>query len=281
MHVDTHRSRRELLLRGAAAAVAIGAVAAPGALWAQSGQGAAQVHEAAAEFPQGGVSIPQGIPNISGAWERYRARPGEAGAPPPEPPPPLKPDDLKAWQDRAAARRAADAAGQPLINGNAYCLPDGMPGMMSGPFPFEFLQSPGEVAVVQEAYNQIRRIYLDKPQMDLAEYDPGFYGRSVGHWENGVLTVDTIGVKDTVRFRDVPHSPKMRISERIHLATPDILWDEITIDDPDVLTKPWQLTFAYKRMPGYEILEYVCEDNREGADENGVLRLNGAATNSQ
>jgi hypothetical protein len=26
-------------------------------------------------------------------------------------------------------------------------------------------------------------------------------------------------------------------------------------------------------MPDYEIIEYVCEDNREYADENGVTRL--------
>jgi hypothetical protein len=26
-------------------------------------------------------------------------------------------------------------------------------------------------------------------------------------------------------------------------------------------------------MPDYKILEYVCEDNREYADENGVTRL--------
>ena len=40
-----------------------------------------------------------------------------------------------------------------------------------------------------------------------------------------------------------------------------------------MLEKPWTTTFAYRRMPGYEIIEYVCEDNREYADENGVTRL--------
>lgn len=260
MQVEKHRARAALAPRFVPLAVALAAFAAPGALWAQ---------------------LAPGMPNISGAWERYRGPAAEPGSPPPESPPPLKAEELKAWQQRAAERRAADARGEPLVNGNAYCLPDGMPGMMAGPFPFEFLQSPGQVTIVQEAYNQIRRIYLDKPQTDWADIEPGFYGHSVGKWQDGVLTVDTIGVKDTVRFRDIPHSSKMHISERIHLATPDILWDEITIEDPEFLTKPWSVTYAYKRMPDYEILEYVCEDNREGADENGVLRLNGAATNSQ
>ena len=71
----------------------------------------------------------------------------------------------------------------------------------------------------------------------------------------------------------MPHTRDMRITERLELVRPDILWDEITIEDPAVLEKPWTVTFAYRRMPGYEIIEYVCEDNREYADEDGVTRL--------
>ena len=73
-----------------------------------------------------------------------------------------------------------------------------------------------------------------------------------------------------MRFRDVPHTRDMRMTERFRLVAPDILWDEITIEDPAVLEKPWTVTFAYRRMPDYEIIEYVCEDNREYADEDGV-----------
>jgi hypothetical protein len=65
----------------------------------------------------------------------------------------------------------------------------------------------------------------------------------------------------------------MRIKERFRLVAPDVLWDEITIEDPEMLEKPWTVTFAYKRMADYDLLEYVCEDNREYADENGVGRL--------
>jgi hypothetical protein len=127
--------------------------------------------------------------------------------------------------------------------------------------------------IAQEAYSQVRRIYFDKPQATLDDIELGFYGRSVGRWEGETLVVDTIGIKDYVRFRDTPHTPQMRIVERFRLVTPDILWDEITIEDPAVLEKPWTSTFAYKRMPDYEIIEYVCEDNREYADEEGVTRL--------
>ena len=54
---------------------------------------------------------------------------------------------------------------------------------------------------------------------------------------------------------------------------PDYLHDQITIDDPVVLEKPVTYTLAYKRMPNYEMVEFVCDNNREYVDEKGVVRL--------
>jgi hypothetical protein len=56
---------------------------------------------------------------------------------------------------------------------------------------------------------------------------------------------------------------------------PDIVWDEITIEDPEMLEKPWSFTFAYyRKMKDYTPLEYICEDNREFAEEQGKQRIN-------
>jgi hypothetical protein len=96
-------------------------------------------------FAQMGAELAPGVPNISGAWERFRGRPGTPGVPPAETDPPLKPEHLEAWEQRRAEARAADARGEPLATGYTFCLPDGMPSMMAGPFPFEFLQSPDQV----------------------------------------------------------------------------------------------------------------------------------------
>jgi hypothetical protein len=40
-----------------------------------------------------------------------------------------------------------------------------------------------------------------------------------------------------------------------------------------VLEKPYTYTLAYRRMPDYEMVEFVCDNNREYVDENGVVRL--------
>jgi hypothetical protein len=76
-----------------------------------------------------------------------------------------------------------------------------------------------------------------------------------------------------VRYQNVPHSKDMRIRERMRLVSPDTLWNEITIEDPAVLEKPWTFTFAYQRMNDYTLLEYICEDNREFADEQGRQKI--------
>ena len=230
---------------------------------------------AAALFIVGAAAQAQSAapPDLTGSWERYRGPAGDATSPPPESQPPLKPKLLAEWQARRAAEREADARGEPLATNYTHCIPDGVPSMMSGPFPFEIVQSASQVNIAQEAYSQVRRIYLNKPQLTLDDIELGFYGRSVGAWRGDALVVDTIGIKEYVRFRDVPHTPQMRITERFRLVRPDILWDEITIEDPEILEKPWTVTFAYRRMPDYEIIEYVCEDNREYADDEGATRL--------
>jgi hypothetical protein len=65
----------------------------------------------------------------------------------------------------------------------------------------------------------------------------------------------------------------MRITERISTPAAGYLHDQITIDDPTVLEKPVTYTLAYKRMTDYEMVEFVCDNNREYVDENGVVRM--------
>ena len=162
----------------------------------------------------------------------------------------------------------------PPANSTALCLPDGMPQMMFAIYPLEILQTRGQVTIIEEAYTQVRRIYLGKPQLAIEDVAPGYYGRSVGHYEGDTLVVDTVGIKQSVRGRsDLPHSDQVHIEERIRLLAPDILQDQITTVDPKVLLKPWTVTYAYRRMPGYEMLEYVCENNREYVDDKGVTHV--------
>jgi len=223
------------------------------------------------------------VPDITGSWLRQgftvglpagQSAAADAPAPPPPPSQPLVKEPYRSdWQARIKAIRDADAKGEPLANNAVACLPDGMPGMMAAVFPMEILQSRGQITIIEEAYTQVRRFLMDRPQKSLDDIEPGFYGHSVGRWQGDTLVVDTIGIKESVRYQNVPHSKDMRIRERMRLVAPDTLWNEITIDDPAVLEKPWTFTFAYTRMKDYTLLEYICEDNREYADEQGRQKI--------
>src|SRR5687767_9325170 len=215
--------------------------------------------------------------NISGAWVPMG---GGRGADPKIAPPPATPIVMKPdFQKTVEARRAADAEatkkGQPPATPAVLCLPYGMPRMMTvASYPIEILQTPGQVTIVTEVFSEVRRVYLDQPQLPIDEVPPGFYGHSVGRWDGDTLVIDTVGIKESVpSYNMLPHSDRMRITERIRLITPDVLHDQITIEDPVVLEKPFTYTLAFRRLPDYKMVEFVCENNREYIDEQGRVRM--------
>ena len=215
-------------------------------------------------------------PNIGGHWGRY---PGRGVTPDPKLVAPRAGEpDLKApyaaqYKELRDRQREADAKGEPIANSGTECLPSGMPGMMGAIYPLEILPTPGQVTVIAEANSEVRRIYIGEKLPKADELPPGYFGYSVGRWEGDTLVVETIGIKDTVRYRDIAHSDKMKITERIRLVSPDVLHDAVIIEDPDVLNKPYSFTFAYGRLKDYKMLEYVCENNREYIDDKGVARM--------
>ncbi len=208
---------------------------------------------------------------LTGTWKRYREKsfkinPQFTTSIPAPTLPPLKEPYLSQWKARQKAAHEADLRGQPLYTGYAACIPDGMPAMMMAMFPMDVLQTPGQITIIEEAYRQVRYIYLNQKQVPAADAEPEFWGHSVGHWEGDTLVANTVGIKPEVRFSDVPHSDQMQIDERIRLLSKDRFEDQITVTDPVYLTRPWTWTWQYERDPGYKMLEYVCEDNREYRD---------------
>jgi hypothetical protein len=215
-------------------------------------------------------------PALTGAWDRYgtaKIDPRVTSAAPVSAPP-LKEPFKAEWAAQQKAAKDADARGQPLYSGYTQCLPDGMPAMMMAMFPMEVLQTPGQVTIIQEAYNQVRRIYLNQKQIPVDDAEPGFWGHSVGHWQGDTLVVNTVGIKEEVRFRGAPHSANMQIDERMRMLSKNIFEDQVIVTDPEYLTEPWKFTWKYVRKPGYKILEYVCESNREYEDpKTGGTRM--------
>jgi hypothetical protein len=166
--------------------------------------------------------------------------------------------------------KAAGVQDSPAAN----CLPPGMPGIMSQPYPMEFLLTPGKVTIVIEAYQQVRHIYTDgRPLPD--DPDLKFHGTSIGRWEGDTLVVDTVGFSPLTELtRYVSFSPKARIVERFRLADPDTMSIETTITDPEVLAAPSVSTRTLRRHRNWTTAEYICEENnRNSVDSSGKASI--------
>jgi hypothetical protein len=218
--------------------------------------------------------------DFSGTWDRYPqaidTQRDITVVPTPEaiPAPPLKPEFKAAYEAEQKKIADANASGEPIANHYTSCIPDGMPAMMMAMFPMEVVQTPSKVMILQEAYNQVRRIYVDEKLPPVEDAEPGFWGHSVGRWEGDIFVVDTIGIKDYVRFRNAPHSANRQINERLRKLDADHFENQVTVTDPEFLTEPWKWQWVYQRRPNYKMYEYVCEDNREYADPvTGKQRL--------
>jgi hypothetical protein len=216
-------------------------------------------------------------PNLMGAWAPLQGGRGvdQKIAPPPATPLVLKAEYKAKYDVQRAADAEATKRGEPPASAAVSCNPYGMPRMLSiASYPMEILQTPGQVTIVTEAFSEVRRIYMDQPQLPIDDVPPGYYGHSVGRWEKDTLVVDTVGIKESVPgYQNMPHSDRMRITERIRLVAADVLHDQVTIDDPVVLEKPVTFTYAYRKLPNYKMVEFVCENNREYVDAQGKVRM--------
>jgi hypothetical protein len=174
---------------------------------------------------------------------------------------------------RTKIREATARGEQYAVKG--LCSPYGMPTMLQvAVYPMEILQSPKQVTLIGEAFSEVRRIYIGKQQLALDDVAPGYYGHSVGRWEGDTLVVDTIGIKESVPgYDNLPHSDQMRITERIRRPSADTLHDQVTIEDPVTLEKPVTYTLVYRLLNDYEMVEFVCDNNREYIDENNIVRM--------
>ncbi len=170
-----------------------------------------------------------------------------------------------------AATKALRDGGKVLSDNNKLCLPIGMPGMVTNEFAMKFIESPGEVTVISENSPLTRTVYLDgRKHPD--DYDPTWNGHSIGKWDGKTLVVDTVGLNDRTGHIAAVRSVRSlttHIVERYHLENGgQSLVNVMTFEDPNVLQKPWVVTYRYHRAEkGSELWEYPCEVNAEGWSE--------------
>jgi hypothetical protein len=182
--------------------------------------------------------------------------------------------------DKGKAQYAKNVAG--LKNGaikdeaRHLCVPDGLPRMLGNPYPFQLIQTPGQVTVMYELNHVIRVVPLDKAQASAHDLEvaPYYSGHSVGHWDGDTLVIESAGFNDKtfVDATGAPHSDAMTTVERLKKLDDHTLEDVITVTDPEMFTRAWSARFVYDLHPEVRIEDYVCgEKHRDISKVKGVV----------
>ena len=139
------------------------------------------------------------------------------------------------------------------------CYLPGLPRAMYMPYPFQIVQSTNKIQMAYTFTQAARTIHLDEVEEPPSDT---WMGRSVGHWEGHTLVVDVTDFNDKAWFDRAGnfHSDALHLVERFTLITPDAIHYEVTIDDPNVFTRPWKIAMPlYRRLePNIQLLDYPC-----------------------
>ncbi len=129
------------------------------------------------------------------------------------------------------------------------------------PYPFQILQSSSALFIAYEYAGATRNVYLKDPGP--APVD-SWMGQSVGRWDGDTLVLDVSGFNDQSWFDRAGnfHSDALHLVERFTLRSPDVIWYEVTVEDPKVFTRPWRIAMPiYRRAePNMQLLEFRCNE---------------------
>ncbi|HKT78881.1 MAG TPA: hypothetical protein VJP86_01585 [Vicinamibacterales bacterium] len=147
---------------------------------------------------------------------------------------------------------------------------------------YQIVQTRDYVVIVAEMIHEARIIPLDNSP-HLPSGVRTWNGDPRGHWENGTLVVDSTNFNGTGwfsthagsgRLRGTPYSPALHLVERFTRVGPDRLDYSMTIEDPNVYSRPWTVSIPFTKDDGYQMFEYACHEGNQAVG----LVLRGART---
>jgi hypothetical protein len=218
--------------------------------------------------------LPDGKPNLlapapkqdlSGTWRVPPATLGPGGPPRyatylavdlPQDSVPLKP----AARDVIRRRLADFGKDMPF----SRCLPAGLPMANVYPAPYKIVQNPGLTIVLYEALGAYRQIFTDGRALP-KDPNPAWFGYSIGRWEGDAFVVETAGFNGKAWIDGIgqPQGEKLRLTERFLRRDFGHIQLQMTIDDPEWYERPWSVTVGLELYPDTELLEDVCENQRD------------------
>ena len=169
---------------------------------------------------------------------------------------PMRPAAEAIWRERQANEGKDRPSGR--------CISHGVTDFNALNTPTKIVQTPSVTIVLFESYNHYRQILTDGRPLP-KDPQPAWLGYSVGRWEGDTFVVDTNGLNSVTWLDDGghPHSDNMRLRERFRRIDFGHLDIEMTIDDPEYYTKPWTVTVNKAIIVDDELIEWMCENEKD------------------
>ena len=196
-----------------------------------------------------------GKPDISGLWRTTNGRLLQnLGADGVEIP--MRPAALALFRERQENEGKDRPSGR--------CISHGVTDFHALNTPTKIVQTSGVTIILFEAYNHYRQILSDGRPLP-NDPQPAWLGYSVGRWDGDTFVVQSNGLSSVTWLDDGghPHSDAMKLTERFRRRDFGHLSIEMTIDDPEYYTKPWTVTVFKELMPDTEMIEWMCENEKD------------------
>jgi hypothetical protein len=174
----------------------------------------------------------------------------------------LKPDEVRPWAAALYKQRADDYRRD---SDGIACLPPGPKAGISGlGFPMKIVQTPNLVVVLYEYDTIYRQIFTDGRGLP-EDPNPTWMGYSIGQWDGDTLVVTTAGYNDrtTLDLGGHPHTDALRVTEHFHRRDAGHIDLQVTLEDPKAYSRSWTLPIELNLIPDGELIEYVCENERD------------------
>src|SRR6202790_2252648 len=180
------------------------------------------------------------------------------------------------YKPEALAQKKANAEKRMVVNitsddrrhdtGDAElkCYRPGLPRANYLPFPFQIIQSTDNIMMVYEFEHTLRTIFMKENDKEAPKDPPAdsWMGWSHGRFEGDSLVIDTTGFVPYTWFDRAGdfHSDVLHVVERYTLVSPYHIMYEATIEDPNVYTRPWKVSFPlYRRMEkNVQLVDFDC-----------------------
>lgn len=144
----------------------------------------------------------------------------------------------------------------------AYCLPSGIPEKLNIPDGLKLVQTEDLTILLHESRTIYRQIFTDGRPLP-KDAQPAWMGYSIGNWDKDTLVVQTIkqNGKTWLDMKGLPASESLKVTERYFRPRIGQMDIDVTIDDPEVYTKPWNVKLTWRLLPDTDLIESICEEN--------------------